>query len=140
MSYLTPEQTFTLTHLGIERWAIRTWPMQSPEVMPPQLWVVHEISTLDDKAMRLLVNLLRSVQLEPKQVRVISKHEMSTDSEDMPQVLLLLGVSGLVLKSEIKTVSSFSLSHLLMNPADKKQAFIDLLQVKQWLLPCDQLV
>jgi DNA polymerase III psi subunit len=140
MQHMTSEQEFTLTHLGIERWVTRTWPLSASVAPSCRLWVVHDAEPHESKALNLLANLLRSMRFPPHTIRIKSREELTIDSLDRPQVVLWLGAPRPALSSEIKTVFSLSLHHLLAHPADKKQAYLDLLQVKQWLLPCDQLV
>ena len=118
---MTPEQEFTLTHLGIERWVVRTWPLQANTLPAPLFWVVHDEPTLEGSALRLLQNILRCFDVTRDQVQIISAHQQPVLPTQVP-------------------VYRVSLQHLLTHPADKKQAYRDVLQVKQGLLACGHLV
>ncbi len=133
MHPITPTQAFTLTHLGIERWVIRNWPLQAHS---HPVWVVHEEASLPVKAARLLANLLHCINLQSAHVRVLSRTAFdawSPNGLNMPQVILALGCELNQLPGDIQTVGSFSLQHLLAHPQDKKQAYLDLMQIKHAL-------
>ncbi len=133
MEQLTQEQAVTLFHLGIERWVVRPWPLQAKAV---PLWIVHEGAALSGKALRLLTNMMRSIQLSPTQIRVLATEELAflLPSVEVPRAILTLGKVTHPLPVTELTVNSVGLSYLLAHPADKKSVYLDLLRIQHLLL------
>ena len=123
---MTPLQQYVLTHLGIERWVMRTSSFIHP------LCVVHDLPVLEGKAANLLRHLLQSIQLTTEQVQVLSREEYT--KKHPAGSAMVTFVLGAPLVFTGPGLCSFSLMHLLSHPADKKQAYVHLLAVKQ-LLP-----
>jgi hypothetical protein len=117
---MTPEQEFTLAHLGIERWVTRSWPLQASAAPVPLLWIQHDAGLLEGKPLRLLQNIVRCMALSPDQVGLLSAVEQPLHSRSL--------------------LYRVSLQRLLTHPSEKKQVYQDLLQVKQRLLACGHLV
>lgn len=129
---------YYLQQMGIEPWIVRQKPQQSAI----KLLVAAPVFPLEGKAAALLQNMLKSIGLLPTDWQFFS------ENSDINQPVLILGIACaqlllnttkplVALRGSVHTrqagrfLVTYHPNDLLQAPADKKNAYQDLLQIQQ---------
>ncbi len=135
-------RAYYLHHMGIERWVLRPPRVQIKKANHDSLMVIcnNQHGFFEGRAGVLFSRMLQSIGLLPEQVYLTTDGELLNEeiARVKPRAILrcISLREGEVDVQNTPVVTSYHPAHLLQYPADKKQAYRDLLRVQQLLTPC----